>query len=49
MKLEISSRLNEVSQSEIRNMSIECLNAGGINLAQGVCDLSVPDMVIDGA
>ncbi|MBN2299032.1 MAG: pyridoxal phosphate-dependent aminotransferase [Deltaproteobacteria bacterium] len=49
MKLEVSSRLEKVYQSEIRNMSIECLNAGGINLAQGVCDLSVPDEVIGGA
>jgi aminotransferase len=49
MKLETSSRLGFVVQSEIRNMSIECRSAGGINLAQGVCDLAVPDEVIDGA
>jgi aminotransferase len=49
MSLEASSRLEWVVQSEIRNMSIECRNADGINLAQGVCDLAVPDEVIDGA
>jgi len=49
MKLDVSNRLEKVYQSEIRNMTIECLNAGGINLAQGVCDLSVPDEVIGGA
>jgi Aspartate/tyrosine/aromatic aminotransferase len=30
-------------------MSIECARVGGINLAQGVCDLPVPDVVIRGA
>ena len=30
-------------------MSIECARVGGINLAQGVCDLPVPDVVIQGA
>jgi aminotransferase len=30
-------------------MSIECARVGGINLAQGVCDLPVPDVVIKGA
>jgi aminotransferase len=30
-------------------MSIECARRGGINLAQGVCDLPVPDVVIQGA
>lgn len=29
-------------QSEIRNMTLECNRAGGINLAQGVCDTEVP-------
>lgn len=32
-------------QSEIRNMSIECDEMGGINLSQGVCDTEVPPVV----
>jgi aminotransferase len=42
MPLKLSSRHEWVMQSEIRNMSIECDRVGGINLAQGVCDLEVP-------
>lgn len=42
-------RLSEISpglvQSEIRAMSVECERAGGINLAQGVCDTGVPEVV----
>jgi aminotransferase len=30
-------------------MSIECARVGGINLAQGVCDLPVPEAVLRGA
>ncbi len=48
-----SLRLSEISrnvtQSEIRAMSVECDRVGGINLAQGVCDTPIPDSVIDGA
>jgi len=44
------ARLDElVSISEIRSMSIECSNQGGINLAQGICDLEVPSGIIKGA
>ncbi|MGL1863315.1 MAG: pyridoxal phosphate-dependent aminotransferase [Pseudodesulfovibrio sp.] len=49
MSLKVSKRRPLVAQSEIRNMSIECARVGGINLAQGVCDLPVPDVVIQGA
>lgn len=49
MTLTVSKRRPLVAQSEIRNMSIECARRGGINLAQGVCDLPVPDVVIQGA
>jgi aminotransferase len=45
MKLRLSRRSDCVLQSEIRNMSIECDRAGGINLSQGVCDLEVPEVV----
>ena len=42
----LSKRLSGlVVQSEIRSMSIECERAGGINLAQGVCDTEVPPAV----
>jgi len=36
-------------QSEIRAMSVECDDLGGINLAQGVCDTPVPVPVQQGA
>ncbi len=47
--LEVSERSKLIVQSEIRNMTLECTRVGGINLAQGVCDLEVPDVVIEGA
>lgn len=49
MTLRMSKRRPLVAQSEIRSMSIECAKIGGINLAQGVCDLPVPEVVIRGA
>jgi len=49
MSLSVSRRRHLVSQSEIRNMTIECARVGGINLAQGVCDLPVPEPVVRGA
>lgn len=49
MSLKVSKRRPLVAQSEIRNMSIECARVKGINLAQGVCDLPVPEPVIRGA
>lgn len=49
MALALSERRAWVSQSEIRNMTIECERAGGINLAQGLCDLEVPVAVRAGA
>lgn len=51
----ISSRLHlseiapVVIQSEIRAMSVECDRAGGINLAQGICDTELPNIVAEGA
>jgi len=48
-----SLRLSEISQdvmqSEIRAMSVECDRVGGINLAQGVCDTPIPDEVLESA
>ena len=49
MGLTLSDRHGCVLQSEIRNMSIECRRVGGINLAQGVCDTPVPNVVLQGA
>ena len=49
MNLRVSDRSKLIVQSEIRNMTIECNRIKGINLAQGVCDLDVPEQVINGA
>jgi aminotransferase len=49
MSLKVSGRRHLVAQSEIRNMTLECARVGGINLAQGVCDLPVPEPVLRGA
>jgi aminotransferase len=40
--LSLSVKSARIEQAEIRAMSIECEKAGGINLAQGVCDTPVP-------
>jgi aminotransferase len=49
MTLRLSARTSQISQAEIRSMSIECESAGGINLAQGVCDMETPWPVREGA
>jgi aminotransferase len=49
MNLKTSNIANNISQSEIRSMSIECDKVGGLNLAQGVCDLPLPKEVEEGA
>ncbi|MGH9604742.1 MAG: pyridoxal phosphate-dependent aminotransferase [Terracidiphilus sp.] len=36
-------------QSEIRAMTTECDRIGGINLAQGVCDTPIPEVVVAAA
>ena len=41
----LSARSAFIEKAEIRNMSVECDRVGGINLAQGVCDTDVPDLV----
>lgn len=48
-KLHISEIAPGVMQSEIRAMTVACEVAGGINLAQGVCDTDVPAPVIQAA
>lgn len=44
-----SNRLQGLVQSDIRRMSRECERLGGINLAQGNCDLAVSPLVRDPA
>src|SRR5271155_2327205 len=47
--LGLSERAPRVVQSEIRAMTMECDAMGGVNLAQGVCDTEVPEVVAEGA
>jgi len=49
MPLSFSRRENNIEQAEIRVMTLECNKVGGINLAQGVCDIGVPAQVSRGA
>lgn len=49
MTLSLSKRSARIEQAEIRAMSIECEKAGGINLAQGVCDTQVPPLIRENA
>ncbi|MCC7264048.1 MAG: pyridoxal phosphate-dependent aminotransferase [Candidatus Latescibacteria bacterium] len=48
MGLSLSDRTAHITQAEIRVMTIECEKVGGVNLAQGVCDLGVPREVMEG-
>jgi aminotransferase len=48
-RLQLSEIAPSVIQSEIRAMSVLCENVGGINLAQGVCDTDLPNVVAEGA
>ena len=47
--LRLSELAPRVVQSEIRAMTQECDRIGGVNLAQGVCDTEVPEVVAEGA
>lgn len=48
-ELMLSEMAPRVMQSEIRAMTAECERMGGVNLAQGVCDTEVPEVVLEGA
>src|SRR5271163_2777507 len=48
-ELSLSELAPRVVQSEIRAMSVECDRMDGVNLAQGVCDTEVPEVVAEGA
>jgi len=39
----------ELGHSEIRAMTQACVAAGGLNMAQGVCDTPVPSIVLQSA
>lgn len=43
----LNPNVEGLAQSAIRAMSVECARVGGINLAQGICDTPVPDVVAD--
>jgi aminotransferase len=47
--MNLSNTVNEIEQSEIRAMSILCNEHNGLNMAQGLCDLDVPQPVLQGA
>jgi len=44
-----SERSEIMTHSDIRAMTIECAKVKGINLAQGVCDLDIPPLVVEAA
>ncbi|MDF2566857.1 MAG: aminotransferase [Oscillospiraceae bacterium] len=43
----VNNRLDFLSRSEIRIMSIECEKVGGINLSQGICDLPLSPILYE--
>jgi len=45
----VSRRMVDLAQSEIRAMTQACASVKGINMAQGVCDTPVPQIVLEGA
>jgi aminotransferase len=47
--LRLSELAPHLIQSEIRAMTVACSDAGGINMAQGVCDTDPPLPVVDAA
>ncbi len=47
--MDLSHRVQNIAQSEIRAMSILCHAKQGLNMAQGICDLEVPAPVREGA
>jgi aminotransferase len=49
MNHRISDRAAHVQQSGIRRYSAICAAKGGVNLSQGVCDLSAPDEIKEAA
>ena len=48
-RLHLSRRSHRIAKAEIRTMTVECERVGGVNLAQGVCDMAVPKPALEGA
>lgn len=44
-----SKRIQNLVQSDIRAMTLECNRVGGINLGQGLCELETPRQIIETA
>ena len=40
-RLALSRRSERIAKADIRTMTVECERVGGVNLAQGVCDMEV--------
>jgi aminotransferase len=49
MKRHINPRMALLAHSEIRAMTQACVQAKGLNMAQGVCDTPVPSVVLQAA
>jgi len=49
MKRHINQRMAALAHSEIRAMTQACVQAKGLNMAQGVCDTPVPPVVLKAA
>ncbi len=47
--MQLSRRSSNITQSEIRAMSLACRKVDGINLSQGVCDTETPSPVLNSA
>ena len=47
--LRLSELAPQFVQSEIRAMTVACMDVGGINMAQGVCDTDPPHPVVEAA
>ena len=45
----LNERMGELAHSEIRAMTQACMEAKGLNMAQGVCDTPVPAVVLKAA
>lgn len=43
--LKISEKAKDLKQSGIRAASVRCVQRGGINLGQGICDMPIPDTI----
>jgi aminotransferase len=48
-RLHLSEVAPTIIQSEIRSMTVECDAVGGVNMAQGVCDTPLPEVVEEAA